>query len=43
MVEKFQISLPKELKDKGQKESKKLFGKVNLSGFIAYLINKHKS
>jgi len=42
MVEKFNISLSKETKEKGIQDSKIVLGKKNLSGYISYLINKAK-
>jgi hypothetical protein len=32
------LSLPKDVQEKGKKQSKQKFGKVNLSGYVAYLI-----
>jgi hypothetical protein len=40
-TEKTMITLTPEAKKKGKKDSIKLFGKENLSGYIQYLIQKY--
>lgn len=34
------ISLPKKIKEKAQKASKEIFGRVNLSGYLKVLIDQ---
>lgn len=41
-TKKVTITLTEEIQDKGKKDSKSLFGKVNLSSYISMLINKVK-
>ena len=42
-TKRYNISISPELKEIAEKESKKIFGKVNFSGYIQYLINKNRT
>jgi hypothetical protein len=37
------LSLPKDVQEKGKKQSKRKFGKVNLSGYVAFLIMEEEN
>ena len=41
-TKKVTISLTPQQQEKAKQDSKKVFGKVNLSGYIQYLIQKEK-
>lgn len=34
------ITMPKDLRDKAQQMSRELYGRINLSGYMTYLVNK---
>ncbi len=42
-TKKVTITLSPEQQEKARKQSKALFGKENISGFIGYLIQQYKS
>jgi hypothetical protein len=37
------LSIPADVQKKGQEQSKKKFGKVNLSGYVAFLIMEEEN
>lgn len=34
------VTMPKDLRDKAQQMSRELYGRINLSGYMTYLVNK---